>query len=575
MNPQKLILSLALASLTFILPQISESQTNESKTVREIRIELRDIFDGPKLNWLYNKANQLKISTQDEVILRELYFKPGDQVTPFILQESERNLRTLRYLRDVHIETQDVDANTVDVLIKAQDTWTIIPQISYSSGSGRTRSVLGMAESDLLGLGKRLEFLSEDDDGRKSITGLYDDNRFMGGDKKLVMVGIDRKDGHKGQLSFGKPLRTLLDKNSFGFNYGFGDTVERLFDAGEERYLFRQATTNAEAYYTIVAGNPENISRRYSFGYGYSDDVFYEATAEDIDDVGLSDEELDLQDLPLPSQRRFSGPFFSFQSIHPEYLSMNYIDRFDRVEDYNLGAQFTSKVQYASEALGSLEDGALYSVNLAKGYSNSYQSFFRGEIGLAGRYIESDLQNTILRTEAKYYNVLGRLRFGGVGLGRHTFASSLLLDYGNDLDGDKEFLIGADTFLRGYKARSFTGDKRLAINIEDRMHLIDDWLKFFSLGAVAFVDVGGATYDSFSDLLGEDLYSDVGAGLRIGFPRSSGSRVVRMDVAFPLRDGPEDEKYSPRFLFSVSQVFDSYLRSEIVQQKATTIETGF
>ena len=144
-----------------------------------------------------------------------------------------------------------------------------------------------------------------------------------------------------------------------------------------------------------------------------------------------------------------------------------------------------------------------------------------------------------------------------------------------DRDRNREFLLGADNFLRGYEARTFSGDKRFVLNLEDRIHLYDDVWQLLSVGGVIFADIGAASFSSTEDILQDELFSDIGFGLRLGFPRSSGSRVVRMDVAFPLRDGPDGtERYDPRFLVSVSQVFDSFLRGEIASSRRSTIDTG-
>jgi outer membrane translocation and assembly module TamA len=80
---------------------------------------------------------------------------------------------------------------------------------------------------------------------------------------------------------------------------------------------------------------------------------------------------------------------------------------------------------------------------------------------------------------------------------------------------------------------------------------------------VPFFDIGGATTSNIGSLLGEELYSDVGTGLRIGIPRLTGGGVIRLDAAYPLRDGPDGSmRYQLRFIITGAQAFSSYHSGE-------------
>jgi hemolysin activation/secretion protein len=255
---------------------------------------------------------------------------------------------------------------------------------------------------------------------------------------------------------------------------------------------------------------------------------------------------------------------------------MNYIDRFDRVEDYNLGLHYLFTGILAPELLGSNHDAILFNATRTEGYRFSRGSFLRADVGVSTRIQESDLVNNLVRVEAKYYNVLGDLSLGAWSLGKHTLATNFYIDYGSELDKDREFLLGADNSLRGYKAKTFTGDKRLALNIEERAHLYDDVLKIMSIGTAIFFDGGGTTNQALGNIFTHEFYSDVGVGLRFGFPRSTNGSVIRMDIAFPLRAGPDgSDRFEPRFLVTGGQVFGSKLRSEIFGADKANVAIGF
>lgn len=545
------------------------------KTIRSIQIRVSDIFDRPD-NYIYRKANELKSTTREQVIRRELYFREGDKVDPFLLEESERILRTLGYLRNVQIVASSVQADQVDLLVQAQDTWTFIPQMTYSSGTGRKRQSVGISENNLLGWGKRAEFLYNEDYGRKGFEGVYDDKRFWGTPYRLLGAFFSRNDGDRTIFLLGKPFRSLVDSESWSVSGDVLDTVGRLFENGDERFIYRQRKQDLGMRYTVASGIPETRLRRFSFGYDYDNAEFEQASAGDYDDLNLDPDEVSSAPALLAENRRFTGPAFSYQSIRQDFVPMNYVDRFERVEDFNLGNDFSASITLAPEFLGSFENALLINANRNTGYRFSPKAFWRGEIGLSTRHTAGGFEDSLLRAESKYYNVIGPLMLRNLSLGRHTFASSFFIDYGADLDKDRELLIGGDNALRGYKSKTFTGNKRYALNLEDRIHIADDLFQLISYGAAFFIDVGGATYEDLGSLIGEHTYADIGAGLRFAFPRSSGTRVFRIDVALPLRDGPDgSDQFSPRIIFAGAQLFGAPLRSETVGPERATVEVGF
>jgi hypothetical protein len=108
------------------------------------------------------------------------------------------------------------------------------------------------------------------------------------------------------------------------------------------------------------------------------------------------------------------------------------------------------------------------------------------------------------------------------------------------------------------------------------VHFIDDAFQLVSIGGAAFIDAGGSTRESIGNLFGDHFFTNVGVGLRIAFPRSTGSRVLRVDLAFPLRDGPDGTgAFEPRIILSGGQVFNSFLRSETDGPEQASVGIGF
>jgi outer membrane protein assembly factor BamA len=545
----------------------------EGKTIRNITINVTDVFEEPTDNRLFATANSIKINTNDSVVRRELLFKEGDTFSAFRIKESERVLRQLRFNRDPII-TPKMVGDYVDIDVKTQDTWTLIPTFNYSSGDGSGSKSVGISESNILGLGKRAELLVSDEENRRTFEGIYDDWRVMNSKVRMVLANFYRADGNRFVGLIESPYRTLLDKHSWSFDADIADNIGKLWSGGNERFIYRRNSVDLGANYSWSLG-PREHQERITLGLDYEDSEFKLPTAQDYIDANVDQSDIVEDPTLLAKNRKFVGPRFSYESLEPRFIQMRYIDRFDRPDDYDIGRNFSFSGTTAFSELGSIEDALLFNLNQTAGMKFSSSSFLRGELGFSGRNTYGDFENTLFRAESKYYNVLGDVRVKDIFLGKHTLAFGYSLDFANKLDQDREFLLGADSGLRGYDSRTFTGDKRFILNIEDRVHIAEDVWKLMSFGAAAFVDVGGSTYDSFSSLFKEDLYGDAGIGLRFAFPRSSGGRTLRIDFAVPFRDGQDGSNaYEVRLIFAGGQTFSARTRSEQIGTQKANVEVG-
>ena len=547
----------------------------DGKIVRSIRIEIGDIFYKDPVPSAYQFVNNIKPKTDPEIIQRELLFEEGSEITSFLVAESLRILWDLPYIRQIAIDTV-VDGQYVDVVVRAHETWTLIPQFSFSSGDGRDRLAAGIADSNVLGQGNRFELLYREDDGTESFEAVWDDRRLLGSKYDLAVAVFDRDDGNRFFTRFEDPIRSLVDTEAWSSQLDTLDGIGRLYAAGDEDFVYRVDSIDTDFSVTFARGTAPMPVHRFSVGYRYQEHTFDEATLIDIDTIGLEPEDLNQDPARVPGNRRFSGPLLAYSFIEPDFIAMSHIDRFQRIQNFNLGDQFGVLVNFAPEALGSYDDTLLYSMNRSRGHQFSEGSFLRGELSASGRATESGFDNSLLEAELLFFNVLGPAHYGDWFLGQHTLAASLNIDYGNKFDGDRQLSLGADSGLRGYDARTFNGDKRFLLNLEDRIHLADDVFELLDIGTSFFMDIGGATYDSATRLLQDELYSNVGVGLVLGFPRSSGGRVLRFDIALPLRDGPDETaRFELRLFVSGGQTFDGTLQSEDRSANRPSVAVGF
>ena len=543
--------------------------------IRKIDIRIHDIFEGDNLEAVYRTANALKVATRRSVIGRELLFKEGEPLNQFLLDESARNLREFGFIREVQIRAK-VDGDFADIVVDVEDVWTLTPQIGFSSGGGVTKRSIGLAESNVLGFGKRAEAFVAEKDNRHIVQALYDDPRLLGTFQRLFLGQFQRSDGYQTIGLYGRPYNALEDRDAWATYTDISDTVGALYEYGNESYIWRQRHQEAGLYYSLASGDPEWSRHRFYAGYSYLADQFKQATDRDFDDIGLTPGSLPTDPALLPDDRRLTGPYLEYEFINPDYISMNYIDRFERVEDFNLGTELTVKSVFAPEFLGSIGNNVVLLIDLRRGCRLSDRTFLRGELGGSTQMDSDGFLNTFLRSEFKFFSARGPQFAGPLYLGRHTLAAAGFFDFGDRLDKDRQLVLGADNGLRGYLTRMFTGDKRVLLSVEDRTHLFEDVFHFLGIGTAVFGDIGGASYDALGTLLTSQMYSDLGVGLRIGFPRATNSGVVRIDLAFPLRNSPDGdhEAWKPVLFVSTGQAFDGLLRAEREGVENANISVG-
>lgn len=572
------ILSLSVWPFSILIEDCAaEESPSVAPVVRSIRIDLLEIFDEKNIGAFYRTVNKLKVSTQEEVIRREVLLKEGDVFDEFLLEESERNLRSLPFLRKISIIPIH-DADFVDLIVTVQDTWTLYPFLNISSGGGTSKKSVGLTEANVLGYGKRFEILVGDDEGRDVVEGVWDDRRLFGSYHRLTLGHFQRSDGFRSALSCGRPFRGLVEPNAWSINSDISDLVGRNFEDGEESFIYRQEHYLVNGGYTWSLGDPEQLLRRYTLGYDYSRDDFDNATDSDFDDAGLDPNDPNISRDPrlLADDRLFSGPTLFYQRIVPDYLSINFVDRFERVQDFNLGRELNASVHVAPKSLGSIDDTFRFKFSGNDGWRTSPTSFLRSELGGSFRIDNGEPANSIFYWQLKYYNILGAKFIRNLYIGKHTLAAAASVDYGEKIDKDVQLVLGASNGLRGYEDRTFTGDQRLRVALEDRFHLVEDVFRLVSIGGTFFVDAGGTSTRGIGDIISDEMYANVGFGFRFGLTRSSGGAVVRLDIALPLRDGPDgSDRFEPRVLLTSGQAFSSRLRSESLSSQAARVSAGF
>jgi hypothetical protein len=295
-----------------------ETQTNykefECKIIRSISVETLDPFGYSVVDttrkpskWLEKSGNRLHIKTKKLAIKNLLLIKKNMPFDSLLVRESARLIRSQNYVSRVSIEVKSIGKgiDSVDVFIRTLDTWSMLPNVSFSGNQSNFR----LKERNFFGSGHTLnaEYLNRFSDGEKgnkleyiipNIKNTFIQTRFNYSkdlDHNIVKsIAIERPFYSSfakwaGGINLGTQAvkDTLPDINGLyakqNFNYNFQD----LWTARSFK-LFNGNEGNDRFLNLIVSGRYLNIKYTESPVYEYDPIRFYSSEHFFLSGIGLS-----------------------------------------------------------------------------------------------------------------------------------------------------------------------------------------------------------------------------------------------------------------------------------------------
>lgn len=514
-----LLAALLLARTSQAYPAPEPPPEIMGEPIGEIRVERVNVFDPTVRGedwWPFRVANRIHYPTRESVIRRELLFGPGEPWEPLKVIESERNLRANGSFRRVDIIPVKRADGRVDAVVQSQDSWTTNPRFSAGTEGGESFFGVGLEEGNILGYGKSVLF-DYTRTGNKSATALgYGDPRFMG--TRLALNGGYSRGttGDSGSASLTSPFYALESSRASAVAWQRSITERSVYRDAVEHSRFQQRSLVAEASLGRRLEHDRLFVQRVEGGW-YADRAQYTPLA--LTAPGS-----------LPADREMSGPTIGYSWVQPDYIKETYIDRMERVEDFNLGNELSMRAGWMGTATGSDRDRVIFNVSNQQGVRFAPGRFAIGRVGLMGRTVAGRWENSLANADLNFF-------WKTNSRGDHTFVGHLEGGFGKFLDRDSAIALGGNTGLRGYKNNSFVGGQSVLVNFEDRFFFQGEWFHLMRLGAAVFVDSGIVGAEGSSMSL-RSLKSDVGAGLRAASTRSRSGGVVRCDFAYALNRGP-------------------------------------
>lgn len=484
-------------------------------TIGAIFIDPQNIFDTerPEENTaLFRLGNRLHIRTREATVAQQLLFREGERYARRLLDESERILRSTRYLYDARIRPVADHDGRVDIAVRTRDVWTLNPGLSFGRSGGENSSGFEIEELNLLGLGTQLSAGYKTNVDRSSTALIYRDRQLFGSWWGISATAAENSDGNTRELAIDHPFFALDSRWTAGVSLARDARIDSFYDLGEVVAQVEARESDATVFAGWSAGAHEGWVRRWTWGFTYAADRFDRLPSA-------------TETAFLPPDRKLAYPWVGFELVQDEFYATRNRDQIEKTEDVALGWHATARLGWASPSFGSDRTALLFDGAVSKGYDLPGEHTLLVETGASGRFEHGNLTNVIASTGARYY-----VRQSP----RRLFFVTLQGEVSHDLDPDRQILLGGDGGLRGYPLRYQGGEGRWLFTAEQRW--FTDWYPFrlFHVGGAAFYDMGRTWGTAPLASPSKGVLKDVGFGLRLGNSRSGLGNILHVDIAFPL-----------------------------------------
>jgi hypothetical protein len=487
-----------------------EGQGARIGTIRIVATNIFDLKDPKENHAFYRLANRWHTRTREAAIRAQLLFRSGQPYSRHILEETERNLRQLGFIREPQVRPVALHEGRVDVEVRTHDVWTLQLGPQYARSGGTNEAGFSIQDINLLGYGKTLQVGSSKSVDRSSTQFNWTDPNVLGIHWQDTVEWRQNSDGYARQIAVGLPFYALESRHSTALSVAAtADLVQRYrlgasFD--NYRHALRFGDVNAGSSMGLVNDHIE----RLTFGWRVEQDRFsaYPSTRGAI-----------------PADRKLSYPYLQLDWTADRYQTTRDVEQIDRTEDQLFGVAASLMAGWAMPSLGADRSAGILASSIGDGWHLGVNHSVFLTAALAGRMEHGHAVDVRSSGSASWYWRTSEQTL----LNIKTTAA-----FGHALDLDHVYSLGGDNGLRGYPLRYQMGSSLMVWKVEERLFTHVSWWRLFDVGAAAFMDVG-RTWGS--NPVGDPALrwlKDLGIGLRLGNSRSSLGNVIHVDLATPL-----------------------------------------
>ncbi|GGY63220.1 hypothetical protein GCM10011613_03600 [Cellvibrio zantedeschiae] len=494
----------------------------QGKTIRNIRFHQMNVFDETnpdENNRVYRFLNRIHIKTRPKVVASQLLFKSGDKINHQAMEETERNLRTRKYLTNAFVLPEKVCGDNVDVVVITQDAWALEPQVSFSHKSSDSQTGFAISDGNVFGTGNAFEIGYEENDLRNTISYEFSNPYFLNRQLAVRALYQDSSDGKSTLLSVSRPFYALDTPWATGVQLSDLAQVDEIRSRGEKVNAFRHQSINNEIYFGKATDINSKFTQRWLVGFTQEEDSF------SIDEDTKQ---------PIPERDKAVYPWIEYQYLQNQYGVFKNLNQIQRPEDVSVGQVVKIRLGLAGKTFGNPDDVLRYKAEYTNIIDFSDTHLLEFEVKLDGRqhFKYDNLDPTILTSAVAYHYLVDE---------KNRWYARAEFGMGENLPQYKELTVGDITGLRGYPTDYLRGDRRYVFTLERRYFSDLHIFNLLRVGGVVFVDVGkawGLPNEPQSPLL-----SDVGIGLRLSSTKVRIGNVIHVDIAMPTSAKEGIDKY--------------------------------
>ena len=504
-------------------------ETSSVLAISKIKFARHDIFDltHPQTLWFHRFANEYHVITTEPTIRDDVLFVEGEPLDLAVLAETERLLRSRRYLRQAEVQvTAYCESNqTVEVTVSTWDNWSLLPKISLGHEGGETKSNIGFAEDNLLGTGNQLQAEYFNDSERDGYQLRFLSPNIGGSYWQTGVQYADNSDGESYQFRLNKPFYRI--SSEWAFNFEFAKEIKDVseYELGDEYNEFQSNRDYAEVSGGWKISQHGNHVQHLNVGITLNDHQF------------ASNES---STRPEPLDRDLSQVWIGWDWFQSDYQKMFNFFQFKKVEDINFGWQASVRLGSLNKGLGADTTGWNLQATLAKNWQLTEASW------LTYRSEYQQLEGKDLDSQQLFSNQLRHIYH----LSDHeVWISQFQWNIGKNLFRDQRIAIGGDDGMRAFPLYYQSGNKSAIASTEYRY--ITSWhlYQLVDVALAAFVDAGRAwdNPDRITTIDNEALYG-YGVGIRLLPSHASRGSIISIDLSKPVTDNPELSGWRWRFI---------------------------
>lgn len=515
-----------------------------------IFIDNRSIFDTTELDpeapflWAYRFTNNLHIRTREEFLRKELLFETGDCLDPSLLAETERLLRSYRFIARSDVFAVPQPDGSQHVVVDTQDEWTTKVDMGFRFVNGFEFTGVSIAEENLLGQGMRVRFFYHEDKERRDLGVELETPRFLDTRWDAMVSGGRTRSGNFFEEALLYPFVGEVGRVAARQSFLRRETLFSYAIPRDPNHTHLLVPFVDERWDLAVGGRLGNPGNLTVFGVGVSRESIqfkgfpYDAELVRDRDYSLTApaDSLRIEEVSSQVRNRSANRInFFLAQRNLRFTQRRGLDALRGIQDIQVGTEVFVGIGRALEVLG--EDGeaaqddihtqlGLFAGGVWEGWTlaasasaEARQLYAQG--GEEGRwediFAEVDAYLYWQPEERENHTVLLRVSAAG----------------GWSVQTPFQLTLGGRYGIRGYREDAFPGGQRIVMTVEDRVYLPWPAPGLFDFGLSLFMDLGHIQPGEVPFGVDSGWRAAVGGGIRFGLPPGTGN-IARIDLAAPI-----------------------------------------